>query len=204
MSADHTITWVGDKTKPWSSQKGGAMIDYTIAVDGREGTLKLTQKPETAVPVPGDTLYGHIESEDITPKNGGETFTVHRFRKDQREDGPQRVSATSTARKAGVDFNEFDARGARIERMAAHKAAATLTAGKVPPHGGDFDAWLAALSEDLDSYEQARGLKASAPPRNAAEGGSAPKTETVAEISEAEAVAELAAQGVSDSDDIPF
>ena len=203
MPQEYTVAWVGDQTRPWTSKRGDGMVDFKIALQGREGTLKLTQKQSTTPPQKGDTLYGHIEVEEITPRNGGDPFTVEKFKKDQRE-GPQRVDANKTARMAGWKgehrpvANGFDAREARIERMAAHKAAAHLAATYPPERQeAEFTKWLDFLSADLDSYEQARGMRGAIIPEQ--------------EVSEAEAQRLLETQeqvpaGVAMPDDseIPF
>lgn len=200
MSQDYEIAWVGSKTREWSSQKGGAMIDYTIALEDREGTVKLTQKSTTAAPNVGDTLHGHIDKEEVTPREG-DPFTVHKFRKDQREDGPHRVHPDDFRKSKANNGSpppaqDFDARGARIERMAAHKAAATLAATAPPAaQEAEFQKWLTLLSEDLDSYEKARGLKAS---------GVVDEAEAAKVLEAEQPTPTPAGAGITDSDDIPF
>lgn len=55
----------------------GMMQDYAIALEGEEGWIKLTQKPETRPPQIGDTLEGYIETKS---NNNGETYK--KFKKD--------------------------------------------------------------------------------------------------------------------------
>ena len=85
MSQEYTVAWVGDKTRPWQGQKG-SFIDYQIALEGRDGTLKLTQVPDTPAPQKGQSLYGSILTETKTNHQTGEDFELVKFKKEQRPD----------------------------------------------------------------------------------------------------------------------
>lgn len=59
MGKEYTISHV-QKRDEWTS-KFGPMQDYAITVEGEaNGWIKLTQKPETAPPRQGDTIFGSI------------------------------------------------------------------------------------------------------------------------------------------------
>lgn len=168
MSQTYEIAWVGDRTREWQSQHG-LMVDYRIALEDRDGTLTLTQKPSTDPPRVGQELFGHIEEEEVTPRNG-DPFTAYKFKKDQQPNGSspreqliQRNAEIRDKQRAGGD--PFADKDARIERMAAHKVAATLASTYPAAEQQDeFTKWLDFLSADLDSYEKARGLRGAAEP----------------------------------------
>src|SRR5690606_8062062 len=77
MSQYYTVTWVGNKTREWSSQYG-QFIDYQIAVaeydptehGGSRRTVTLTQKAGTPAPQVGQKIFGGIVVETVTPRQG--------------------------------------------------------------------------------------------------------------------------------------
>lgn len=75
---EYTITEV-QKRKEWSG-KFGTFQDYALQLDGVDGWVSLSQKPETPEPEKGQALYGHTE----TQTHGDKTFL--KFKKAQRQD----------------------------------------------------------------------------------------------------------------------
>ena len=219
MPSEWTVARVmDDNPAPYEGPKG-PLVTYWMAIeDGHEEKFCYwTRQPESAPPRPGMDLYGHLTDEGLTKKGKPKL----KFHPDQREDGKsaliqrnaaaardQRSASPAQARTAdrgnasapaspAVSGGDFDARGARIERMAAHKAAAHLVHDTPPPSRTvAFEGWLAYLSEDLDSYEAARRGQVSAPIP-------APESPPPPEPSLEEA-ALSGGLALPDSDDIPF
>lgn len=59
MGQDYTITRVEERDT-WLYQ-GKPMQDYAIALQGEDGWIKLTQKPDTQPPQIGNVIHGVIE-----------------------------------------------------------------------------------------------------------------------------------------------
>lgn len=155
MSQDWRIEWVGDKTNQWQSRHG-QMIDYYIGVGGWEGSMKLTQKPETPAPQVGQTLYGAVQVEVITPKDGGEPFEVAKFKKERRPDGPQKVSTPRATN--GVVPEKADSKPAdwwyqkdrRISRAGIMQAViGSMAFDEFPGSNQDYVEQVSALTDAL-------------------------------------------------------
>ena len=76
---NYKITEV-QKRKEWSG-KFGTFQDYALQLEGVDGWVSLSQKPETAEPQVGQELYGHTE----TQTHGDRTYL--KFKKAQKQDG---------------------------------------------------------------------------------------------------------------------
>jgi hypothetical protein len=211
VSQDYKIAWVGDKTRDWESH-GSAKRDYKIALDGVEGTLTLSQLTTSDPPRPGDSLYGHIEEEEVTPRNG-DPFTAYKFRKDKRENGHPAIGG-SVAQRRGQQTTpgDFDSRSLRIERQHSQEMALraiTLAGGptKLSEVRSDIQDWTDYFMDDLDAYERARRGITSAPgsgtrdaPVSTPNGEQAQGRDSAPEISEDEAREALA----DPEDSVPF
>lgn len=210
MGQDYTITWVGDQTKPWKGQKG-SYIDYFIAVDGHDGSMKLTQVPETAAPQVGQLLHGHIETETKTNRQTGEEFEAVKFQKEQRPDfqRPQAHASVAARRpqnggepKQPTDDTYWLKKNRRMARAGIVQA--IIASGKVELGGVSWVTQVNGLADDiLDSLNKITPQPGDEP----------------AEVTEQEAQAILATDGAAigpstravdqgndfgDDDDIPF
>jgi hypothetical protein len=59
----YKVIEVDAETRKWDWPKGSGQfnVDYTLTVDQHDGPVTLTQKPETAPPVPGQVVEGTLE-----------------------------------------------------------------------------------------------------------------------------------------------
>lgn len=145
MGQDYTIDWVGQSAREWSSQHG-KFLDFTVALAGEEGTVKLTQKPETSRPEVGQHLFGRIEEQTFTDGEG-KPFQVRKFKKEKREDGAApRSMPTTTVGGARPDSPGPEFWAAKDRRLArAGMTQAVVQATKV-----DHD--LISGKADLGTY----------------------------------------------------
>lgn len=93
MAQDYQVV-AYEGQKAWEG-KYGSMLTHYVQLAGVEGTVEINQKPETASPMPGSSIYGSLTTETKTRKSDGEQFTVTKLKKEQRPDGvpvPQQVS----------------------------------------------------------------------------------------------------------------
>lgn len=67
--------------------KYGTLQPYNLTLEGLEGTVQLSQKPETAAPQVGQTIFGHVYerngyknfkrvSKNFQPKQGGDDYMI--------------------------------------------------------------------------------------------------------------------------------
>ena len=67
--------------------KYGTLQPYNLTLEGLEGTVQLNQKPETAAPQVGQTIFGHVferngyknfkrVSKNFQPKQGGDDYMI--------------------------------------------------------------------------------------------------------------------------------
>ena len=138
--------------REWTG-KHGTFVDYDLDLlhpDGRSLRATITQKPETAEPVPGQTIFGQIEVQNV-PKRDGGTFEKLKLKKAQRDEGsvpsgPHRLRPSQSI-PSGASGGNADDRSERIERQSALKVVASLaqavaTAGRLPQ---DFDITPASI-----------------------------------------------------------
>lgn len=94
MSREFQVEWVGENTRQWRG-KHGEFVDYRVALAGYDAakTVVLTQKPDTPAPEVGQSIYGGIVVDTPTGKDG-ETFEVHKLKKEQRPDGQGEQSSS--------------------------------------------------------------------------------------------------------------
>jgi hypothetical protein len=152
MAQDYTIDWVGTQTNEWSGQHG-PMIDYTVALAGEEGTVKLTQKPDTAVPVVGQQLYGYIETKHFT-KHDGESFEVRKFTKEQRPDGHRAPSSAAPASN-GQSPEFWAAKDARIGRQGFMQAVVNSgVSNELLPQDGGLGLYIKAIEKLTDALTE--------------------------------------------------
>lgn len=146
MAAEHTIDWVGQQTKEWSNNHG-SFLDYTVALAGEEGTVKLTQKPDTPAPSVGQQLYGQIETKHFDGHDG--PFEVRKFRKEKREDGaaPNPQPRQSAVGRSGSDSPGPEFWAAKDRRLA--RAGMTQAVVSSPQVGQikneTLDEWVARI-----------------------------------------------------------
>lgn len=89
MAQEFTITGY-EGQKAWEG-KYGSMLTHYVQLAGIEGTVEVNQKPETASPMPGSTIYGSLTTETKTRRSDGEQFTVTKLKKEQRPDGGEQA-----------------------------------------------------------------------------------------------------------------
>lgn len=82
--SDHTVEAVNG-TRPWSSQKGGPMVDYDLTVSDSAGqdhpSVVLTQKATTTAPTVGLVIDADVITEEIPKKDGSGTWTKKKLKK---------------------------------------------------------------------------------------------------------------------------
>lgn len=86
---EYKITEV-QKRKEWSGNYG-TFQDYALRLEGIDGWVSLSQKPETPEPQVGQELYGHTE----TQTHGDKTYL--KFKKVQKQDSRPSASTGDMA-----------------------------------------------------------------------------------------------------------
>ena len=75
-----------DKTPVEFEAHGKKMWPWMVKVEGEDFWFQKTTLENGKI-TPGDTIYGLFDEEQVTPKNGGQPFTVKKFVRMQRPDG---------------------------------------------------------------------------------------------------------------------
>jgi hypothetical protein len=75
-----------DKTPATFTAHDKVMWPWMVKVEGEDFWFQKTTLENGKI-TPGDTIFGLFDEETVTPKNGGETFTVKKFVKVPRPDG---------------------------------------------------------------------------------------------------------------------
>lgn len=78
----------------WTS-KYGPMKSYALKLEEVDGWVSVNQKPETAAPSVGNTLYGHLDTKSAGDK------TWLQFKKEARPDGGSGYSASTPSGLVG-------------------------------------------------------------------------------------------------------
>lgn len=107
MDREYKILKV-ERRKEWTGTHG-TFQDYVVHLEGVEGWVTLTQKPDTMPPQPGSTIFGHT----VTQTHGDQTYL--KFKKvnpNYSGGGNSGGSATSANELVGTQ-NQLD----RIEMM---------------------------------------------------------------------------------------
>ena len=91
MDKTYKITNVQSRD-PWTG-KFGTFNAFALQLEGNEGWVEISQKPETAVPVVGMELFGHIEVQT----HGDNTY--QKFKKANQQNAPQQLSAGSISKE---------------------------------------------------------------------------------------------------------
>lgn len=97
--------------------KFGLMYKYLIQLEGVEGVVELSQKPETTIPAAGSTLTGTIE----------DTQWGKRFRKEKPAYSPSGAPQTRSEAAGGTS-----GRNESIERQSSLKAAIEIVRDRAP------------------------------------------------------------------------
>jgi hypothetical protein len=113
MSQTFQITWVGDRTRDWETDKG-KFTEYKIALAGYDPsendpeagkTVAWSRRRDAQAPAPGDEVFGHIE---IKSYDWGNKYV---FKTDQAEQG-RPPSFKKASNGTGAEYE--DNRGDRI------------------------------------------------------------------------------------------
>jgi hypothetical protein len=97
MGQDYTITKVEERDT-WLYQ-GQPMQDYAIALQGEDGWIKLTQKPDTKPPVVNGVIHGIIENK----KNPNGT-AYRKFKKVNPNFGGNRTGGAAPVSDSRLDY----------------------------------------------------------------------------------------------------
>ena len=81
----------------WQSSYG-EFQNYALQLEGEEGWVQISQKPETPAPQAGQELFGRIEVQTRGDK------TWRKFKKGQRQDGGYSGSTGSGSSKADTEY----------------------------------------------------------------------------------------------------
>ena len=100
MSQEYKITNV-QKRKEWTGNYG-TFQDYALQLDGFDGWVSKSQKPETKEPQVGDTIYGSINMQ----KQGENTFYKFKGEKNPNFGGSNsnHSASASSASKEDIDY----------------------------------------------------------------------------------------------------
>lgn len=105
--------------------KGSELQDYSVALQGETGWIKLTQKPTTPPPAVGRTLYGHIENKTTSNGNPYRKFVKARD-----------FGSPSPTREAPRDDSKLDYVIQMLEEMTGRKE---VKDNKKEPHNDPFE-----------------------------------------------------------------
>lgn len=94
---DYTVLEV-QKRDEWTNDFG-TFQGYALKLEGVDGWVSLNQKPETAAPEVGGTIYGRTE----TQTRGGKTYLKFKKVNKEYQGGSNDSSATSATSLAGSE-----------------------------------------------------------------------------------------------------
>jgi hypothetical protein len=212
MSQVFTVNWVGDRTKSWQHAPSNTTnIDYTVAFEGYESTVKLTRKSTSQPPKVGDQVYGGIIVQTPTDPKTGETFEVHKFKSEQRPaqsgQGANGVSGDTFKAPGGAqDSDWWYAKDRRISRAGVMQA---VVASGVFNDGVQTDGYVRlvnALTDDLLESLDGRTPHPSAPKTEATPPAQA-QVHATPPFQYEDVTPKTVAEGtapIADGDDIPF
>jgi hypothetical protein len=157
MSQTFQITWVGDRTRDWETDKG-QFTEYKIALAGYDPsendpeagkTVAWSRRRDAQAPAPGDEVFGHIE---IKTYDWGNKYV---FKTDQAEQGrpPSFKKATNGGPTPRVtepviqDSDWWYAKDRRISRAGVLQA--VVASGLI--EGVDVDTYVATVNEYTDA-----------------------------------------------------
>jgi hypothetical protein len=226
MSQTFQITWVGDRTRDWETDKG-QFTEYKVALAGYDPsendpeagkTVAWSRRKDAQAPRPGDEVFGHVEAKQY------DWGTKYVFKTDQAQSGgPPPSFKKAGANGAGAPANQnavqdsdwWYAKDRRISRAGVLQAvvASEGLSLKQALAEDQLDFYVAAVNRVTDALLASLDERTPHP--------SAPKEEdmTVAQPpayedvtpSRADAVRAAtdkvktsAPSGVGDDDDIPF
>jgi hypothetical protein len=126
VSQTFQITWVGDRTRDWETDKG-QFRSYKIALAGYDPsendpeagkTVEWSRRRDAQAPSPGDEVFGHIEAKQY------DWGTKYVFKTDQAEQGRPASFKKAGANGAGAPASATqDDRSRRIERQHSQEMA---------------------------------------------------------------------------------
>jgi hypothetical protein len=223
MSQTFQITWVGDRTRDWETDKG-QFTAYKIALAGYDPsendpeagkTVEWSRRRDAQAPAPGDEVFGHIE---VKTYDWGNKYV---FKTDQAEQG--RPPSFKKASNGVVPAVTQDDRSRRIERQHSQEMAIRATAllGDLPPEMGqedlrntiknwtdwfvaDLEAPKAALQKAVGASTTAETKPAYSGPGPEGVGEPEPKHRVEVVRDATNKVKTSAPSGLSDDSEIPF
>lgn len=121
------------KRDEWTNSYG-TFQNYALQLEGEEGWIQLSQKPDTKAPVEGSELFGHIEVQT----RGDKTF--RKFKKGQRQDGGNFKGGGGSS-KADIDYIIM-----MLEELTGRRDKPSNPTGR----GGDAEPTVEELDEPVD------------------------------------------------------
>jgi hypothetical protein len=162
MSQTFQITWVGDRTRDWETDKG-QFTAYKIALAGYDPsendseagkTVEWSRRRDAQAPAPGDEVFGHVE---IKSYDWGNKYV---FKTDQAQNGQppaRKVDAgalkADAARRAlkgtAQDSDWWYAKDRRISRAGILQA--VVASGEVAGMSGSLGGYVTAVNNVTDA-----------------------------------------------------
>jgi hypothetical protein len=108
VSQTFQITWVGDRTRDWETDKG-QFTEYKVALAGYDPsendpeagkTVAWSRRRDAQAPAPGDEVFGHIE---IKSYDWGNKYV---FKTDQAQDGQTPPSFKKASNGTGAEYRD--------------------------------------------------------------------------------------------------